>query len=100
MTPGASCWVWIRRPGRLPQHQPPLEGQVPVIVLEHLAAVRRRALVLADNRLALSAGWDEELLQLELTALREADFDLDVLGFEDEELAALLGGNEDRSRTY
>ena len=73
---------------------------MPVIVLEHLAAVRRRALVLADNRLALSAGWDEELLQLELTALREADFDLDVLGFEDEELAALLGGNEDRSRTY
>lgn len=68
---------------------------VPVIVLEHLTPVQRRALVLADNRLALSAGWDEELLQLELTALREDDFDLNLLGFEDEELSALLSGNED-----
>ena len=67
---------------------------VPVIVLEHLTAVQRRALVLADNRLALSAGWDEELLQLELAALRDEDFDLELLGFDDDELAELLAGNE------
>jgi DNA modification methylase len=67
---------------------------VPVIVLEHLTAVQRRALVLADNRLAMNAGWDEELLQLELAALRDEDFDLELLGFDDGELAELLAGNE------
>ena len=57
---------------------------VPVIVLAHLTPPQRRALVIADNRLALSAAWDEEMLHLELSALRDADFDLDLLGFNDE----------------
>jgi DNA modification methylase len=64
--------------------------EVPVIVLGHLSETQRRALVIADNRLALNAGWDESMLALELAALREEDFNLDVLGFEDEELARLL----------
>jgi DNA modification methylase len=64
--------------------------EVPVIVLDHLNATQRRALVIADNQLALNAGWDEEMLHLELAALREGDFDLDLLGFDDDELAALL----------
>ena len=68
--------------------------RVPVIVLDHLSDTQRRALVIADNRLALNAGWDEEMLSSELTALREADFDLDLLGFEDDELAALIAGDE------
>src|ERR1017187_5310116 len=64
--------------------------EVPVIVLGHLSETQRRALAIADNRLALNAGWDEEMLQLELTALREENFDVDLLGFDDEELARLL----------
>jgi hypothetical protein len=46
---------------------------------------------LADNQLALGAGWDEELLRLELRALQAEDFNLNLIGFEDTELATLLG---------
>jgi DNA modification methylase len=69
-------------------------SEVPVIVLEHLSEAQRRALVIADNRLALNAGWDEEMLTLELGALREEDFSLDILGFDDEELARLLAAED------
>ncbi|MCL4783524.1 MAG: site-specific DNA-methyltransferase [Bryobacterales bacterium] len=65
-------------------------AEVPVIVLDHLTEAQRRALVIADNRLALNAGWDEDMLRVEIDALREVDFDLDVLGFGDQELEALL----------
>jgi hypothetical protein len=64
--------------------------EVPVIVLRHLSDAQRRALVIADNALALNAGWDEELLRIELAMLQEADYDLGLVGFEDEELARLL----------
>src|ERR1017187_5751040 len=64
--------------------------EVPVIVLKHLSAVQRRALAIADNQLALNAGWDEEMFQLELTALREENFDVDLLGLDDEERERLL----------
>ena len=64
--------------------------EVPVIVLDHLTEAQRRALVIADNRLALNAGWDEEMLRVELEALREDDFNLDLLGFADDEIEALL----------
>ena len=64
--------------------------EVPVIVLDHLTEAQRRALVIADNKLALNAGWDEELLRGLLSELREDDFNLDVVGFSDEELNALL----------
>jgi DNA modification methylase len=62
--------------------------KVPVIVLDHLSETERRALVIADNRLALNAGWDEEILQLEIEQLRAEDFDIDLLGFTEEELQA------------
>jgi DNA modification methylase len=65
-------------------------SEVPVIVLDHLSEAQRRALVIADNKLALNAGWDEELLRGLLSELREDEFNLDVLGFSDEELNALL----------
>src|SRR5579883_151459 len=64
--------------------------EVPVLVLGHLTETQRRALVLADNRLALNAGWDEEMLKVELESLREDGFDLDVVGFTDEEIEDLL----------
>jgi len=66
-------------------------SEVPVIVLDHLSEAQRRALVIADNQLALrGTGWDEELLRGLLTELRQDEFNLDVLGFSDEELNALL----------
>ena len=64
--------------------------EVPVIVLDHLTETQRRALVLADNRLALNAGWDEEMLRVELEALQEDGFDLDIVGFSDAEIENLL----------
>jgi DNA modification methylase len=67
---------------------------VPVIVLDHLTENQKRAYVIADNRLAENAGWDEELLQLELAVLNEADFDLGLTGVEDDEIARLLAQQE------
>jgi len=69
-------------------------SDVPVIVLNHLSDSQRRALVIADNRLALNAGWDEEMLRVELEALREDEFNLDLLGFGVEEMDALLAEPE------
>lgn len=65
-------------------------AEVPVIVLAHLSEAQRRALVIADNRIAENAGWDEALLRTELAALREVAFDLDLLGFAEDELGRLL----------
>jgi DNA modification methylase len=65
-------------------------AQVPVVVLDHLTEAQKRAYVIADNKLALNAGWDEDLLRAEMTALAAEDFDLPVIGFSDDELAALL----------
>lgn len=64
--------------------------EVPVIVLDHLTETQRRAYVLADNRLALNAGWNDELLAEELAAIDAEGFDLGVLGFTDDELEGLL----------
>jgi len=54
---------------------------VPIIRISHLSAAERRAYILADNKLALNAGWDRELLAIELQGLLEVDFDLEVTGF-------------------
>src|SRR5690606_17900833 len=66
--------------------------QVPGLELAHLTVAQKRALVIADNRLALDAGWDEEMLALELADLSEAGYDLALTGFEDAEIEALLTG--------
>lgn len=63
-------------------------AEVPCIRLSHLTENQQRAYVIADNKLALNAGWDEEMLGLELADLREADFDLGLLGFSEDELGA------------
>jgi DNA modification methylase len=62
----------------------------PTVDLSHLSAAERRAYILADNRMALDAGWDDELLRAELSALTDLDFDLSLTGFDDTELAGLL----------
>lgn len=63
---------------------------VPVVVLDHLTEEQKRAYILADNKLALNAGWDEELLSFELSALKGENFDLSLLGWSEAELASLL----------
>lgn len=69
-------------------------AEVPVIVLDHFTEAQRRAYVIADNQLALNAGWDEELLRIELGDLDALDFDLTLLGFDDDMLSQLLEGVE------
>ena len=63
---------------------------VPVVVLDHLSDRQRKAYILADNQLALNAGWDTDLLRSELQDLAEQDFDLSLIGFSDDELSDLL----------
>jgi ParB family chromosome partitioning protein len=65
--------------------------EVPVVVLDHLSDAQRRAYVLADNQLALNAGWDADLLRVELQELEAQEFDLGLLGWSDDSLALLLG---------
>ena len=64
--------------------------EVPCIRLGHLTEVQKRAYILADNKLALNAGWDEELLAFELAHLKDAGFDFELTGFESGEIDELL----------
>lgn len=66
------------------------QAEVPCIPLEGLTDAQKRALVIADNKLALNAGWDAELLSSEIAGLGEDGFDLSLLGFSEDELAGLL----------
>lgn len=91
--------VIIAGHGRLMAAQQLGLDTVPVIVLDHLTEAQRRALVIADNRIAENAGWDDELLRSELAALREEDFDLDLLGFDEAALDEILAGFEDPDGT-
>jgi site-specific DNA-methyltransferase (adenine-specific) len=70
-------------------------SEVPTITLDGLTEAQKKAYIIADNKLALNAGWDEELLKVEIEALQEMDFDIDLLGFGDDELADLEIGLED-----
>lgn len=69
--------------------------EIPCVFAEHLTEAQKRAYILADNRLALNAGWDEEMLAVELSDLQGADFDVSLLGFDDAELNKLMGGADD-----
>jgi len=64
--------------------------EVPCLRLDHLTEAQKKAYVIADNKLALNAGWDDEMLALELGELNDLDFDLSLTGFNDDELNALL----------
>jgi len=68
--------------------------EVPVIVLKHLTPTQRRALMLADNKLAMNAGWDDELLGAELSALQEEGVDLELIGWTEDEIDALIADND------
>lgn len=64
--------------------------QVPCVKENHLTETQRRAYIIADNKLSLNAGWDDEILAIELSELQGADFDLDLLGFDESELASIF----------
>jgi len=64
--------------------------EVPTITLSGLSESQKKAYIIADNKLALNAGWDDELLALELQELQELDFDIHLIGFDVDELALLL----------
>ncbi|MBF0268860.1 MAG: ParB N-terminal domain-containing protein [Alphaproteobacteria bacterium] len=72
---------------------------VPVVVLDHLTEAQRRAYIIADNKLALNAGWDEELLAAELQALADEEIDLSLLGFDQDEVDRLLDGLDSGNRS-
>jgi DNA modification methylase len=74
-------------------------SEVPCVFVEHLTDAQKKAYILADNRLAMNAGWDDELLALELGELKESDFDLELMGFDPKEIEKLFAtdaeANED-----
>jgi ParB-like chromosome segregation protein Spo0J len=70
-------------------------AEVPCIRLDHLTETQRKAYVIADNKLALNSGWDETMLGLELADLRELDFDLNLTGFDGDEIERFLNPPEE-----
>ena len=80
--------------GRLAAAQKLGLAVVPVVVLDHLSPTQRRALVIADNRIAENAGWDDAMLRIEIAALQDDDFDLSLTGFDADALAELMAGDE------
>ena len=69
--------------------------EVPCIVLSGLTEAQKKAYIIADNKLALNAGWDDELLKLELENLKELDFDISLTGFNIDELDDVLGEEQE-----
>ena len=65
-------------------------AEVPCVFVDHLTEAQKKAYILADNRMAMDAGWDEELLRVEIEALQGADFDVGLTGFDDKEIADLF----------
>jgi len=78
--------------GRIMAAQKLKMDEVPTITLNDLSEAQKKAYIIADNKLALNSGWDDELLKIELEQLKELDFDLGLIGFSDDELALLMGG--------
>ncbi len=70
--------------------------KVPVVILDHLSEMQKKAYIIADNKLAENASWNEEILARELADLKENDFDLDLIGFEDQELEKIFSSLYDK----
>ena len=73
-------------------------SEVPCVYADHLTEAQKKAYILADNRMALDAGWDEEMLRVEIESLREMEFDPMLAGFDEKELAALFAGDGDEAK--
>ena len=74
--------------------------KVPCIELSHLSESQKRAFILADNKLALNADWDNELLNIELEALKDDDIDLSLIGFSDNELEEISKEFEEEEKPF
>lgn len=70
-------------------------SEVPCVFAEHLTEAQKKAYILADNRMALDAGWDEELLRVEIESLQADDFDVALTGFDEKEIASLFDADAD-----
>ena len=77
--------------------------EVPCVFVDHLTEAQKKAYILADNRMAMDAGWDEELLRVEIESLKGMDFDVSLTGFDDKELSDLFAdesGSETKDDDY
>ena len=74
--------------------------EVPCIVLAGLTEAQKRAYVIADNQIALNSGWDEKLLAMEFADLKDAGFNLDLLGFDASQMADIMQGREVNQPEY
>lgn len=70
-------------------------SEVPCVFVDYLTPAQKKAYIIADNRMALDAGWDEEMLKVEIEALQADDFDLGLTGFDEKELAAFFDNDSD-----
>lgn len=80
--------------GRLAAAKEECIQEVPCVFVDHLSEAQKKAYIIADNRMAMDAGWDEDLLRVELEALEELGFDLGFTGFDEKELTALFDTGE------
>lgn len=71
--------------------------EVPCVFVDYLTEAQKKAYILADNRMALDAGWDEELLRIEIESLQGADFDVSLTGFSEDEIADLFADGDDKA---
>lgn len=69
--------------------------EVPCVFVDYLTPAQKKAYILADNRMAMDAGWDEELLRVEIESLQGADFDVALTGFDEKDIAELFAGDDD-----
>ena len=72
--------------------------EIPCVYVDHLSPAQQKAYILADNRMALDAGWDNDLLRVEMEALQEDSYDLSLTGFDEQELADLFAGDESEAQ--
>ena len=78
-------------------------SEVPYVFVDHLTEAQKKAYILADNRMAMDAGWDEKLLRVEIESLKGMDFDVSLTGFDDKELSDLFAedsGSEAKDDDY
>ena len=71
--------------------------EIPCVFVDEMTEAQKKAYIIADNRMAMDAGWDEELLRVEIEALQADDFDLALTGFDEKELAELFSSDEDNA---
>ena len=72
--------------------------QVPCVFVDHLTEAQKKAYILADNRFALDAGWDEDMLRVEMEALQGMDFDVSLTGFDESEIADLFAADDNEAQ--